>query len=110
MKSILQVVENLLKPYIDDKDDALNNALTNVENTITSLKVIKVSTASFSSLPQTINNSKITANHEVINSVLSNPSAITSDITWTTASGSITLSGTISGSTTITLYLAKSES
>lgn len=29
MKSILQVVENLLKPYIDDKDDALNNALTN---------------------------------------------------------------------------------
>lgn len=29
MKSILQVVENLLKPYIDDKDDALNNALSN---------------------------------------------------------------------------------
>lgn len=33
MKSILQVVENLLKPYIDDKDDALNNALTNKVNT-----------------------------------------------------------------------------
>lgn len=91
-----------LSGSVTEQLNSLNGALTN-------LKMLKITTSSFSSLPQTISNAKITANHEVVNSVLSNLSAITSDITWTTANGSITLNGTISGSTSITLYLMKSE-
>lgn len=68
-------------------------------------KAVKVVTSSFSSLPQTISNSAITASMECVQAVLSNPSAQTGDWTVTTAAGKLTLSGTISGSTTATLYL-----
>ena len=64
-----------------------------------------LTSGSFSSLPQTINNSAIRSDHVVVNSVLSNPSAQTGDWTVTTSSGSLTISGSISGSTTVTLYL-----
>lgn len=73
--------------------------------TIKSLKCLYIPSASFSSLPLTINNSSITSNYMVVNSVLSNPSAQTSDWTVATKNGSLTISGSISGSTTITLYL-----
>lgn len=62
-------------------------------------------TASLASLPTTINKTWLTANHRVINCVLGTPSAITSDLTWTTSAGSIVLSGTMSGTTTIDLDL-----
>lgn len=68
--------------------------------------VLQVDIASFSSLPQTVSNSAITADHVVVNSVLGTPSAQTGDWTVTTLDGSLTVSGTISGSTTLTLYLA----
>lgn len=68
-------------------------------------KAVKVVTSSFSSLPQTISNSAITASMECVNAVLSNPSAQTGDWTVTTAAGKLTISGTISGSTTVTMYL-----
>lgn len=67
--------------------------------------VLVITSGSFSSLPQTISNNKITAKHVVLNSVLSNPSAQISDWTVATADGSLTVSGSISGSTTLTLYL-----
>ena len=71
----------------------------------TEYKCLVVTSSSFSSLPQTLSNANLTANHVVINSVLSNPSAQTGDWTVTTSSGSLSISGSISGSTTITLYL-----
>lgn len=64
-----------------------------------------LTSSSFSSLPQTISNSNITDKHVVVNSVLSNPSAQTGNWTVTTSNGSLTISGSISGTTTITLYL-----
>ena len=64
-----------------------------------------LTSSSFSSLPQTITNSNITDKHVVVNSVLSNPSAQTGNWTVTTSNGSLTISGNISGTTTITLYL-----
>lgn len=73
--------------------------------TIKSLKCLYVPSASFSSLPLTIYNSSLTSNYVVVNSVLSNPSAQTSDWTVATLNGKLTISGNISGSTTITLYL-----
>lgn len=60
---------------------------------------------SFSSLPQTITDDRINTHHIVLNSVFGNPSAQTSDWTVTTSDGSLTISGSMSGSTTLTLYL-----
>ena len=69
--------------------------------------VVKVSFSSFSSLPQTVSDTDVTATQEVVHAVLSNPAAQTGDWTVTTAAGSVTVSGTINGSTTLTLYLAE---
>lgn len=66
---------------------------------------VVVTTSTFSSLPQTETNSKITEDMVCVNAVLSNPSAQTGDWTVTTSDGSLTLSGSISGSTTATIYL-----
>lgn len=68
--------------------------------------VLQVDVPSFSSLPQTVSNADVTADHVVVNSVLGTPSAHTGDWTVTTSAGSLTIAGTISGSTTLTLYLA----
>lgn len=57
-----------------------------------------------SSLPTTITDSNITADMVVLESTLSNPSAQTSDWDITTANGSVTISGSISGSTNLILY------
>ena len=66
--------------------------------------IVKVS-GSFSSLPYTLSDDSIKPNMVVLESYFNNPSAISSDITWTTANGSITLNGTASGTTTFTLVL-----
>lgn len=63
------------------------------------------------SLPKTFTNVAITADHVVSWATLSNPAAQTGDWTVTTArsgsSGTVTISGTISGTTNITLVLTK---
>lgn len=69
-------------------------------------KVIKVETTSFSSLPITFSDANITSDMEVISAYLSDPSAQSGDWTVTTSSGSLTISGTISGTTTATIYLS----
>lgn len=66
---------------------------------------VVVEIPSFSSLPQTHTDDRIKANHVVVNSILGTPSAQTGDWTVTTSDGSLTVAGTISGSTTLTLYL-----
>lgn len=63
--------------------------------------------ASFSSLPKTITNNAITADHILSEATLGTPSVQTGDWTVTTADGSVTISGTISGSTTLKLVLTK---
>lgn len=70
--------------------------------------VLKLDITSLSSLPSTVSNSAITSDMVVIEHTIATPSAQTSDWSWTTADGSITLSGSISGSTDLTLYLAHS--
>lgn len=72
-------------------------------------EVLVVEVASFSSLPQSSSNSNITSDMVVVNSVLGTPSAQTGDWTVTTSDGSVSVSGDISGSTTLTLYLMKSR-
>lgn len=65
--------------------------------------VVEVTQSSVSSLPITISNSAITANHVVVDSVLSNPSAQTGDWTVTTSAGQAVIAGNISGTTDITI-------
>lgn len=72
-------------------------------------EVLIINVSSFSSLPQTVSNSNIESDMVVVNSVLGTPSAQTADWTVTTSNGSLTISGSISGSTTLTLYLMKSR-
>ena len=92
-----------------------NQVSTNTSNisanatAIAKCETLVVSVASFSALPQTITNANIEDDMVVVNSVLSNPSAQTGDWTVTTSSGSLTISGSISGTTTATLYLMKSR-
>lgn len=55
----------------------------------------------------TVNDANITSNHCVISCVFANPSSITTDVTWTTANGSLTLNGTCATATTADIILAK---
>lgn len=72
-----------------------------------SYKTVTVTTASFSALPYTYSNTAIKSYHTVVGAMLSNPSAQTGDWTVTTSDGSLTIAGSISGSTTVTLKLTK---
>lgn len=65
--------------------------------------IVEVTQSSVSSLPVTITNTAITANHVVVDSVLSNPSAQTGDWTVTTSAGQAVIAGNISGTTDITI-------
>ena len=70
--------------------------------------IIAINCGTISSLPYTKNNANILANHVVIGWTLGTPSAQKGDWTWEIASaGSITISGSISGSTTLVLYLGR---
>lgn len=62
-------------------------------------------TATLTSLPKEITNAGILSTMRVINCVFGTPSAIKSDVAWSTADGSLTLSGTMSGSTTVDIDL-----
>ena len=54
-------------------------------------------------------NASITANHVVAECVFANPSAITTDVTWTTSAGAIVLNGTCSSATTCNIVLVKKD-
>lgn len=53
----------------------------------------------------TISNSAITADHVLGRIEWANPSAITTDVTWTTSAGSLVLNGTASSATTANILL-----
>lgn len=89
---------------VDDGTETLKIPMAEVYATTLVIEV-----ASFSSLPQTVTDENITSDMVVTNSVLGTPSAQTSDWTVATANGSLTITGSISGSTAMTLYLARSR-
>lgn len=73
---------------------------------IDSLKVLVVTLSAFSSLPATFYESAVTADHVCIKAELGTPTAQNGNWTVTTSAGELNISGSISGSTTATLYLA----
>lgn len=100
---------NLTTTAQSDAVSAINEVDAHADSNTLLRKCLVVNIAAFSSLPKTVSNSNITSDMVVINSVVGTPSAMLSDWTWTTSNGSITISGTISGSTTLTLYLLPSR-
>lgn len=68
---------------------------------------LQINLGTISSLPVTVSDDRITADHicKPGDCLLSLPSAQTSDWTVTTSDGSVTVSGTVSGSTTATIWL-----
>ena len=66
------------------------------------LAAIHVS-GTISAFPYTITDSRITANHRVVNAIFGAPANVTTDVTWTTSAGSCVFSGTLSSGTTTTI-------
>lgn len=56
-----------------------------------------------------INDERITADHVLTECVWGNSSYITTNVTWTTAAGSLTLNGTATAATTATVTLVKKD-
>lgn len=69
---------------------------------------ITVDCGAVSSLPFTKSSANILSNHVVVGMDLGTPRAQADRWTFTTSNGSISISGTIYGSTTVKLYLARS--
>ena len=89
-----------LQDEIDDLQDAAENKVLFFANVACS-----ATTGNF----LTKSDAKITANHILTECVFANPSAITTDVTWTTANGSLTLNGTCTSATTATITLVKKD-
>ena len=82
------------------------NAISSLLNFIAMyFGVVEVTATDVASLPVTITNNNILAKHVCTKAVLSNPSAQMSDWTVTTSAASAEITGTISDTTNITLYL-----
>ena len=56
-----------------------------------------------------VSNANITADHVLVECVFADPVAITTDVSWTTTSGSLTLNGTCSTATTANIVLVKKD-
>ena len=90
-----------------DAIGSLNEALTKQTLYFTSV-ACSATTGNFA----TVSNANISADHVVVECTFANPSAITTsaittDVTWTTANGSLTLNGTCTSATTANITLSK---
>ena len=90
---------------------SVQSHITSIESDVTTLQTYEVRhiTGSITSLPKSFSYAFITTDHRVINCVLGTPSAVVSDLTWTTTAGDVTFTGTLatSGSTTIDFDIVK---
>lgn len=85
--------------------DAGTNNITLTAADVNAPKVPLHLTATVTSLPKTISDANITATMRVIECTWGTAGVILSNISWTTSAGSIVLTGTMSGSTTVDLVL-----
>lgn len=106
-KSTLQKLKDLVASLLTKSDVGLGNVDNVRQYSAENPPIITLTVGAFSSLPQTISNSKITADMAVLSCVFGTPSAITSDITWTTSAGQLRLTGSMSGSTTAVITLGR---
>lgn len=85
-----------------DELEFYNGALTGDE---IDKRIVTINCGTVSSLPKTVTNANILAKHIPLAWTFGTPGAQASDWTVTTSAGSLTISGSISGSTTLTLVL-----
>lgn len=112
LSSALAVTSGYAFPLVTDGENPVTlkapaSIIKEYMNTDTPVLVLTASNVT--ELPQTINNANITADMVVVNSYLSNPAAQTGEWTVTTSAGSLSITGSMSGTTNITLYLAHSR-
>jgi len=90
---------------------AVTGALSERDTAIADNRPLPIKISSVSALPRAITSSKIKSNHVVEGNqmVLSNPSAQLSNWEVVTSNGSLTISGTISGTTDISFNLVPSQ-
>lgn len=85
--------------------------ITQIESDITDVQKYEVRhiTGNITALPKSFSYAFISADHRVINCELGTPSAVTSDLAWTTSAGDVTFTGTLAnlGSTTIDFDIVK---
>jgi hypothetical protein len=112
-KALVGDISQLRTTASSDVVDAINEVDAHTDaNTeaVVKCECLVLSSAGVSSLPITINNDAVETDMVCINATLSNPGAQISDWTVNTnTAGVCTISGSINGTTDITLYLMKSR-
>ena len=98
---------NELKSDLGGAESDISNLQTAANNKVLYLTSVAV-TATTGNIVS-LSNSKITANHVLAECVWGNPSYITTDVTWTTGSGTLRLNGTCTTATTVNLVLVKKD-
>ena len=93
-------------PIMGDQNKVFSGAGTYIDSVLKD-RALEITLSSVSSLPQTVSNANVESDMVVIKSYLSNPAAQTEEWSVSTSNGSLTVSGSISGTTNITLYLLK---
>lgn len=91
---------------VDNDDKTIKTYASDFTYQACSLSIM-LRSSSFNSLPVTITDSHIKSYHYVARCELSNPAAQTSDWTITTNNGSLTIAGSINGSTMVNILLVK---
>lgn len=79
---------------------------TAIDNVVAG-QLLKINAGTVSALPLTIANAAITVDHVLLSAELTTPSAQRSAWNWTTSAGQIQITGSITGSTALILYLGK---
>lgn len=105
-----------LSELIDDSDTAADTTWSSqkidaeITAEITAVTALHLS-GTVTAFPFTISNAAITATMRIAECTWGTPSAVQSDVTWTTAAGSIELDGTLAsgGSTTVDLILVETR-
>ena len=99
-----EATEQIVSTY-----EQIPSKVSTLETKTDKLEALVIDCGTVSSLPKTVTDANIEDDMVVLNSEIGTPSAQTGDWTVTTSAGSLTVSGTISGSTTLKLYLMKSR-
>lgn len=94
VRSDMQKLHDQTRDFINDLVTEVNQGVLRVSMTV-------------NSTPKTIYSTKITAGHTLLRAEIGTPTAVVGEWSVTTADGSLTVDGTLSGSTTLVLVLGK---
>ena len=87
----------------------LTSAVATLTTSISKAETLIVNCGTISSLPITISNANIESDMAVIKSDVGDPSVMSSKWQVSTGAGSLTITGSINGATSLTLYLQKTR-